>query len=47
MVTWIELSESRTRYPFATGLPHYGPLLASKIKDIIPRYWSMKDFYVE
>ena len=33
--------------PFATGLPHYGHLLASTIKDIIPRYWSMKGFYVE
>ena len=29
------------------GLPHYGHLLASTIKDIIPRYWSMKGFYVE
>ena len=28
--------------PFATGLPHYGHLLAGTIKDIIPRYWSMK-----
>jgi isoleucyl-tRNA synthetase len=27
--------------PFATGLPHYGHLLAGTIKDIIPRYWSM------
>ncbi|KAK8086873.1 isoleucyl-tRNA synthetase [Apiospora phragmitis] len=33
--------------PFATGLPHYGHLLASTIKDIIPRYWSMKGFHVE
>ena len=24
--------------PFATGLPHYGHLLAGTIKDIIPRY---------
>jgi len=29
------------------GLPHYGHLLASTIKDIIPRYWSMKGFHVE
>jgi isoleucyl-tRNA synthetase len=28
--------------PFATGLPHYGHLLAGTIKDIIPRYWTMK-----
>lgn len=33
--------------PFATGLPHYGHLLSSTIKDIIPRYWSMKGRYVE
>lgn len=33
--------------PFATGLPHYGHLLASTIKDIIPRYWAMKGFHVE
>ncbi|MCJ1435311.1 isoleucine--tRNA ligase [Xylographa pallens] len=33
--------------PFATGLPHHGHLLASTIKDIIPRYWSMKGHYVE
>ena len=24
--------------PFATGLPHYGHLLAGTIKDVIPRY---------
>ena len=28
--------------PFATGLPHYGHLVASTIKDVVPRYWSMK-----
>lgn len=28
--------------PFATGLPHYGHLLAGTIKDIVPRYWFMK-----
>ncbi|MCW9054846.1 MAG: class I tRNA ligase family protein [Candidatus Pacebacteria bacterium] len=28
--------------PFATGLPHYGHLLASTIKDAIPRYQSMR-----
>jgi isoleucyl-tRNA synthetase len=28
-------------------LPHYGHLLASTIKDIIPRYWTMKGRYVE
>jgi len=33
--------------PFATGLPHYGHLLAGTIKDIIPRYQAMRGFYVE
>ena len=33
--------------PFATGLPHYGNLLASVIKDVVPRYWTMQGFYVE
>ncbi len=28
--------------PFATGLPHYGHLLAGTIKDIVPRYWTMR-----
>ena len=32
--------------PFATGLPHYGHLLAGTIKDVIPRYKAMKGFYV-
>lgn len=33
--------------PFATGTPHYGHLLAGTIKDIIPRYQTMKGKYVE
>ena len=33
--------------PFATGLPHYGHLLAGTLKDIVPRYWAMKGHYVE
>lgn len=33
--------------PFATGLPHYGHLLAGTIKDIIPRYWTMHNRSVE
>ncbi|MFT5050259.1 MAG: isoleucyl-tRNA synthetase [Chlamydiales bacterium] len=33
--------------PFATGLPHYGHFVASIIKDIIPRYWSMQGYRVE
>lgn len=27
--------------PFATGLPHYGHILASTIKDVVPRYQTM------
>ena len=33
--------------PFATGLPHYGHILASTIKDVIPRYWTMRGFRVD
>ena len=33
--------------PFATGTPHYGHLLAGTIKDIVPRYWSMRGRHVE
>ena len=33
--------------PFATGLPHYGHLLAGTIKDIVPRYWAMQGYDVE
>ncbi|MCL4354695.1 isoleucine--tRNA ligase [Patescibacteria group bacterium] len=33
--------------PFATGTPHYGHLLASTIKDVVPRYWAMKGYRVE
>jgi isoleucyl-tRNA synthetase len=33
--------------PFATGTPHYGHLLAGTIKDIVPRDWSMRGYYVE
>ncbi|MEI6243285.1 MAG: class I tRNA ligase family protein, partial [Chlamydiota bacterium] len=32
--------------PFATGLPHYGHLLAGTIKDVVPRYKTMKGFHV-
>ncbi len=32
--------------PFATGLPHYGHLLAGTIKDVIPRYKAMQGYYV-
>ena len=33
--------------PFATGLPHYGHLLAGTIKDIVPRYQTMRGHYVD
>lgn len=32
--------------PFATGLPHYGHLLASTIKDAVGRYATMRGYYV-
>ncbi len=32
--------------PFATGLPHYGHILAGTIKDAIPRFWTMNGFHV-
>ncbi len=49
----LQLNEQNQPYvffdgpPFATGLPHHGNLLASVIKDIVPRYWTMKGRYVE
>jgi isoleucyl-tRNA synthetase len=33
--------------PFPTGSPHYGNLLAGVIKDIVPRYWTMRGHRVE
>ena len=33
--------------PFATGLPHYGHLLAGTIKDIIPRWMHQHGYHVE
>jgi isoleucyl-tRNA synthetase len=32
--------------PFATGLPHYGHLVASTMKDVIPRFKTMQGYYV-
>ena len=32
--------------PFATGLPHHGSLLSSVIKDVIPRYKTMRGYRV-
>ena len=33
--------------PFATGTPHYGHIVASIMKDVVPRYWTMKGYHVE
>lgn len=32
--------------PFATGLPHYGHIVASVIKDAVPRFWTMRGYHV-
>ena len=32
--------------PFATGLPHYGHAIPSVMKDVIPRYKTMKGYHV-
>jgi isoleucyl-tRNA synthetase len=32
--------------PYATGMPHFGHLLPSTIKDAIPRYKTMRGFHV-
>jgi isoleucyl-tRNA synthetase len=33
--------------PFASGLPHYGHILASALKDTVTRYWTMRGYKVE
>src|SRR5919109_3780853 len=33
--------------PFANGLPHYGHLLTGYIKDVVPRYQTMRGKHVE
>ncbi len=49
----LEATRNAPRYsfydgpPFATGLPHYGHLLAGILKDIVPRYWTMRGYHVE
>ena len=32
--------------PFATGLPHYGHILTSYVKDVVPRYFTMRGYRV-
>ncbi len=49
----LKLREGSERYsfydgpPFATGTPHYGHLEQSLLKDVVPRYWTMRGKYVE
>jgi len=33
--------------PFATGTPHYGHIVASVMKDVVPRYQTMRGYHVE
>jgi isoleucyl-tRNA synthetase len=33
--------------PFATGTPHYGHIVASTMKDVVPRYFTMRGHCVE
>ncbi|MBD3248263.1 class I tRNA ligase family protein, partial [Candidatus Falkowbacteria bacterium] len=33
--------------PFATGTPHYGHLVASIMKDVVPRFWTMRGYHVD
>src|SRR5262249_50520830 len=48
----IELREGGPEYvfydgpPFATGLPHYGHILTTYIKDVVPRYFTMRGYHV-
>lgn len=50
--TSVKLSEGRPEYtfydgpPFATGLPHYGHLLAGTIKDIVTRHAHVSGYHV-
>ncbi|XP_071488561.1 isoleucine--tRNA ligase, cytoplasmic-like [Diadema antillarum] len=49
----LRQSKGKPRYafydgpPFATGLPHYGHILAGTIKDIVTRYAHQSGFHVE
>ncbi|KAI9095201.1 tRNA synthetases class I-domain-containing protein [Phlyctochytrium arcticum] len=51
--TSLKLAEGRKPFsfydgpPFATGLPHYGHLLAGAIKDVVTRYAASTGHYVE
>jgi len=49
----VELRPAEAEYtfydgpPFATGSPHYGHILQGVVKDIVPRYWTMRGRRVE
>ncbi len=49
----VELRPPESEYtfydgpPFATGSPHYGHILQGVVKDIVPRYWTMRGHRVE
>ena len=51
--TSLKQSKGKPKYsfydgpPFATGLPHYGHLLAGTIKDIVTRYAHGRGYHVE
>ncbi|XP_063222598.1 isoleucine--tRNA ligase, cytoplasmic [Bacillus rossius redtenbacheri] len=51
--TCLKQSKGKPRYtfydgpPFATGLPHYGHVLAGTVKDIVTRYAHQQGFHVE
>ncbi|KAH3881227.1 isoleucine--tRNA ligase, cytoplasmic-like isoform X1 [Dreissena polymorpha] len=51
--TSMKLSKGKPRYtfydgpPFATGLPHYGHILAGTIKDVMTRWAHQSGFHVE
>ncbi|XP_067616969.1 isoleucine--tRNA ligase, cytoplasmic [Eurosta solidaginis] len=49
----MQLSKDKPKYtfydgpPFATGLPHYGHILAGTIKDIVTRYAYQQGYHVD
>jgi isoleucyl-tRNA synthetase len=51
--TSVEMRPPESEYtfydgpPFATGTPHYGHILQGIVKDIVPRYWTMRGHRVE
>ncbi len=49
----VEMRPAESEYtfydgpPFATGTMHYGHVLQAVIKDVVPRYWTMRGYRVE